>query len=157
MTALSGRLTQYLGAMAAIAAIQVWSPVAHATLGADVTSVESDRQQMKGQLRVTSAVGYAVHEIQTPTGTVVREYITAAGRVFAVSWRGPMMPDLRQTLGDSFQQYEDAARAPHALRRQLNIDHADLVVRSGGRMRAYSGYAYLPALMPQGFTADDIK
>jgi len=157
VTAPSGRLTRFFGTMAAVAAVQTWSPPAHATLGADISSVETDRQQMKGQLRVTSAAGYVVHEIQTPTGTVVREYVTAAGRVFAVSWRGPMMPDLRQTLGDSFQQYENAARAPHAMRRQLNIDHPDLVVRSSGRMRAYSGYAYLPALMPQGFTADDFK
>src|ERR1700758_611729 len=75
------------------------SAPALAGLGGDVGSVESDRLSMKGAVRVTPTVDYSVHEIQTPSGIVIREYVSTAGKVFAVSWRGPGLPDLSQLLG----------------------------------------------------------
>ncbi|MGH8137744.1 MAG: DUF2844 domain-containing protein [Steroidobacteraceae bacterium] len=130
---------------------------AQAALGGDVSSVQADRQHIKGQLRVTAAAGYSVHEIRTPTNTIVREYVSPAGRVFAVSWRGPLLPDLRQTLGAYFAQYQAAAGAPHAGHRHLSIRQPDLIVHSNGHMRAFSGYAYVPALLPPSFSLADVK
>jgi hypothetical protein len=128
-----------------------------ASLGADVNSIESDRVSMKGQLRVTSTGGYSVHEIQTPTNTLVREYIATNGKVFAVSWKGPLMPNLRETLGSFFAQYQAATMAPHAKRRQLSIEQPDLIVHSSGHMRAFSGQAFIPSLAPANFSLADIK
>jgi len=128
-----------------------------AALGDDVTTVENDRVKMKGQLRVTPAAGYTVHEIQTPAGTVVREYVSAAGKVFAVSWSGPVLPDFRQTLGRYFDQYNASASAPRVGRRHMNIDQPGLVVHSSGHMRAFFGHAYVPALLPPNFSVDEIK
>src|SRR5215475_9542856 len=76
------------------AAICVSAP-ALAALGGDATSVETDRVSMKGALRISPLVAYDIHEIQTPSGTVIREYVSAQGKVFAVTWRGPGLPDLR--------------------------------------------------------------
>jgi len=53
-----------------------------------------------------------VHEITTSYGTVVREYVSPGDKVFAVSWRGPVIPELRQMLGNYYAQYEQAASAP---------------------------------------------
>src|SRR6516162_1270963 len=75
------------------AAVCVSAP-ALAGLGGDAASVENDRVSMKGAMRITPTVDYSVHEIQTPAGIVIREYVSAAGKVFAVSWRGAGMPDL---------------------------------------------------------------
>jgi hypothetical protein len=131
---------------------------AHAALGADVASVEADRVHMKAEVRVSSApVGYTVHEIRTPMQTVVREYVSASGRVFAVSWSGPMLPDLQQTLGSYYQDYQAAARAPHSGHRHLQVSRAELVIHSAGHMRAFAGYAYLPAMLPANLSPDDIK
>jgi hypothetical protein len=131
---------------------------AAASLGGDVLSVQSDMQRLKGALRVTpSSGGYTVHEIRTPANTVVREFVNTAGKVFAVAWSGPFLPDLRQTLGTSFERYQAAASAPHVGHRHLNIAQPDLVVHSAGHMRAFSGFAYLPALVPPGFSFEETK
>jgi hypothetical protein len=128
-----------------------------ATLGEDAATVENDRVSMKAQLRTTSVAGYTVHEIETPTNTVVREYVSAAGKVFAVSWRGPLQPDFRQTLGRFFEEYNSGASAPRVGRRHLTIKRADLVVNSHGHMRAFYGSAYVPSLLPPNFSVADIK
>ena len=128
-----------------------------ATLGEDVATVENDRIQMKAQLRTTSIAGYTVHEIQTPTDTVIREYISASGKVFAVSWHGPLQPDFRQTFGKYFDAYHSGASSPRVGRRHLTVQRSDLVVNSNGRMRAFYGNAYVPSLLPPNFSVDDIK
>ena len=68
------------------------SAPALAALGGDATSVEGDRVSLKGALRVTPTTEYTVHEIQTPAGIVVREFVSPQGRVFAVTWRGRLPP-----------------------------------------------------------------
>lgn len=159
MTRLSTRHLRILGrALAGVLMTQLVCLQAHAALGADVTSVENDRAQLKAELRVTTAPGgYTVHEMQTPANTTVREYVSASGRVFAVAWRGPMLPDLKQMLGTYYEQYRTAGTAPHAGHRHLSVDQPDLVIRSNGRMRAFHGYAYVPSLLPTNFSADDIQ
>ena len=128
-----------------------------ATLGQDVTSVESDRVQMKAQLRTTAVAGYTVHEIETPTNTVLREYIAPSGKVFAISWNGPLLPDFRQALGQYFGQYQAATSSPRVGRRHLTVQGSDLVVESHGHMRAFHGLAYVPSLLPPNFTPDQIQ
>ncbi len=130
---------------------------AWATLGEDASSVESDRVRMKAELRTTAIAGYTVHEITAPSGTIVREYISGAGKVFAVSWQGPVLPDFRQTLGRYFADYNSEASSPRAGRRHLTIQKGDLVVRSSGHMRAFYGNAYVPSLLPPNFSVDEIQ
>ncbi len=142
---------------AGVLASQVLCFPAWATLGEDASTVENDRAHMKAQIRTTSVAGYTVHEIQSPTGTVVREYISGAGIVFAVSWRGPVLPDFRQTLGRYFADYSSEASSPRVGRRHLTIEKADLVVHSSGHMRAFYGNAYVPSLLPPNFSVDEIK
>jgi Protein of unknown function (DUF2844) len=146
---------------AGVLASQAVCTAAMAALGGDAATVETDRVQMKGQVRATTATtattAYTVNEIQTGTNTTVREYVSAAGQVFAVSWRGPLLPDLQQILGKYYTDYEATASAPHVGHRHLTIDRTDLVVHSNGRMRAFYGHAYVPALLPPNFTIADIK
>ncbi len=131
---------------------------AFAALGGDSTSVQADIARMKGALRITSAAGVTVHEITTSYGTVIREYITPGDKVFAVSWRGPVNPDLRQMLGDYYPQYEQAASVPHAGgHRHLAIEQPGLVVQVTGRLRAFQGRAWVPSLLPQNFSVTDIN
>jgi Protein of unknown function (DUF2844) len=130
-----------------------------AALGGDVSSVETDRAQMKASIKTTQAAAYSLQEITAPGGTVIKEYVSPAGRVFAVAWHGPFYPDMQQILGAYFQPYTAALQAQpkHYGRRPLNIQQPGLVVQSGGHMRAYWGRAYVPGMLPQGVTADEIK
>lgn len=129
---------------------------AQAALGGDAASVAADRQALGGTLTGEPAEAYTVKRIDTPAGLVVREYISAAGQVFAVTWRGPRLPDLRLLLGRYFDSYRQAARqarAAHGRRGMLAIRRPDLVVQSGGHMRSFFGRAYAPALVPSGVDA----
>ncbi len=140
-----------------VVAVSVAAP-ALVALGGDGTSVQADLARMKGALRITSSAGFTVHEITTSYGTVVREYLTPADKVFAVSWHGPVIPDLRQMLGGYYGQYEQAASAPHpGGHRHLAIERPGLVVQSSGRMRVFYGRAWAPDLLPQSFSVSDIN
>jgi hypothetical protein len=154
----SSKAKRVLGCLVAgVLTSQVLCLPAFATLGEDVATVENDRVQMKAQLRTTSVAGYAVHVIQDSAGTSVREYVSASGKVFAVAWDGPLLPNFQQTLGKYFADYNSGASSPHVGRRHLTIQRADLVVHSNGRMRAFYGNAYVPSLLPANFSVDDIK
>ena len=128
---------------------------AAASLGEDASSVQADQAQMQGRLQITSAGKFSVHEIQLPSTTVVKQYVSPAGMVFAVSWKGPSLPDLRQLLGRYFEQYAESARTqgagPRAGRQR------GLVVQSGGHMRAFVGRAYVPQMLPRGVLAEEIQ
>jgi hypothetical protein len=131
-----------------------------AALGGDADSVEADRAHMNATLTTTKTDAYTMHEISHPNGTLIREYVSPSGRVFGVAWHGSFIPDMRQLLGTYFQQYEAAAKAARAARRgrgPLNIQQPNLVFQNGGHMRAFSGRAYDPGLLPQGVSANDIR
>jgi hypothetical protein len=129
-----------------------------AHLGGDADSVNADRDAMHAQLRSTAMQLYSLHEIDTPAGTVVHEYTTQPGTVFAVTWQGPLPPDLAQLFGNYYKQYQNAAAAQSrpGMHRQLNIATPDFVVESTGRMRSFRGKAYVPSLVPAGVSVADL-
>jgi len=131
---------------------------AFATLGGDVSTLQADREQMKASApAIRKTTGYAVHEMTTTGGTTVREYANSAGTVFAVAWNGPHIPNLRQLLGPYFDTYTTGASAKHVGHTHLSIRQDSLVVRASGHMRAFSGTAYVPKLMPPGISEQEIK
>jgi hypothetical protein len=99
-----------------------------------------------------------VHDIQLPSGTTVHEYVSPSGAIFALTWKGPTLPDLDQIMGSvhyqTFMNSPDARRVP---RRMRSLARDDLVVHSAGRPRAFSGYAYVPALVPPGVNVDELR
>jgi len=132
-----------------------------AVLGGDVTSVHSDKVRMKGTLRSTHTEIYTVHEILSPNGTTVREYISPNGKIFAVVWHGPFIPNLRELFGQYFEQYSKAAQTRNSIRPHMRgpllIQEPGLVVQTGGHMRAYFGKAYIPGMVPQGVHIEEIQ
>jgi hypothetical protein len=130
---------------------------AFAALGGDAASVDTDTAKLKGQARAVAAGGYTVNQITLPSGTVINEYVSAEGKVFAVTWKGLSVPNLQQTLGVYFEEFKAAASAPHSGHSHISLQAPELVVRTGGHMRARNGKAYVPALLPPNFSVDDIK
>ena len=133
---------------------------AWASLGGDTASIQADQLHMQGTRTTKAAESYTVHEIQAATGTVVREYLSPEGKVFAVAWNGPWLPDLRQLLGGYFEQYRAAVQPQSGARRvrkPVMIDQPGLVVQVGGHIRAFSGRAYVPEMLPSGVRAEDIQ
>ncbi|HEX8837991.1 MAG TPA: DUF2844 domain-containing protein, partial [Candidatus Acidoferrum sp.] len=132
------------------------SAPALAALGGDATSVEPDRASMKAALRVTSFVDYDIHEIQTPAGAVIHEYVSAQGKVFAVTWRGSGYPDLGQLLGSYSAQLAQAATGPHYNHHHLRLETPEVVMQSDAYLRSHSGRAWVRALLPQSLSLKDI-
>jgi hypothetical protein len=136
----------------------VIAPVGYGALGGSAASVAQDSAALSATAGApVSFSAYVVHELRVPSGTVVREYLSAGGTVFAIAWSGPAMPDLRRRLGPHFEAYTEAARTQQAGPGPLEVRQAGLVVESGGRMRAFFGRAYLPAAIPAGVALDDIQ
>jgi hypothetical protein len=130
-----------------------------ASLGGDAASVRSDAYRLHGVVQSTLLQQYEIQEIRTDSGVRVREFLNRDGSVFAVSWLGPVMPDLQGLLGESFESFAKAVAALNhpGLKRALRITSSELVVESGGHLRAYTGRAYLPALIPTGTSTADLR
>jgi Protein of unknown function (DUF2844) len=152
------RATEALPALISLTLLWLASP-ASASLGGDVDSVSSDRITLKGQLVSTPMLQYQMHVITSISGTVVHEYLSHAGKVFAVTWQGPKPPDLRQLFGSYFEPFRSAAAAQSrpGSHRQLNIAQSDFVVQAMGHMRDFQGKAYVPSLIPAGVSVADLE
>lgn len=143
--------------LASTAAIALCLPcLASAALGETEASVAADGAQLQGSITASDQGNYRLHQIQLTSGTLVREYAGLDGTVFAVTWHGPYVPNLRQLLGRYFDAYVGAGKAPHADHHHLQVRQSDLVVESSGHMHAFNGRAYLPQAIPGGVSIGDL-
>lgn len=128
--------------------------LAWAELGGNAASVQNDQVQLKTSVLHTATTNpnFSVQQSETPNGVIIKEFVSTSGTVFAVTWQGPLMPNLKQLLGQYFDSYVTAATNNRSGYSHLGIQQADLVVQSNGHLRAFSGIAYIPSLMPAGVT-----
>lgn len=144
-----------------VAAVAVLAAVlipfrSQAALGEPEASVAGDAQQLGGAIKSTQRTAYRVHQIELPSGTLLREFAGSDGTVFAVAWKGPALPDLRQALGRYFDVYVRAQRMKRG-REPTEVQQEGLVVQSRGHMRAFSGRAYLAQSIPAGTSLNDLR
>jgi hypothetical protein len=125
-----------------------------AKLGGDMASVQSDQQAWGATAAQTPTAGATLVTQSLPNGLTVRQYLDPAGSVFAVAWDGPVLPDFERLLGGYYPAYDAALRKQH---RGVTLQSAEIILESGGMMRAFSGRAYLPAKLPPALTAQDIR
>jgi hypothetical protein len=73
--------------------------------------------------------------------------------VFAVTWSGPVRPDMRELLGSYFPNFVSNAggRGPHIER------SSELVLQSMGHPGDVSGKAYIPRLVPANVNAGELQ
>jgi hypothetical protein len=146
--------------MAAALTVAVSATRAWGSLGGDAASIQADQTHMQGRRTMKAAESCTVHEIQGASGTVVREFVSPEGKVFAIAWHGPWMPDMRQLLGSYFDQYAQANQAQKGARMRrgpILINQPGLVVQIGGHPRAFAGKAYVPEMLPSGVGAENIQ
>lgn len=135
--------------------------LAYAALGGAPSDFGGTPVRAARSLAATSSMATAVYTVSQSTldsGTIVREYTDAAGKVFAVSWNGPTLPDLRTLLGDKFTALTDAAgKRTQAGHSQLALNQSDVVIVSNGHMRSFAGHAFIPSALPAGFDTTTIE
>ena len=121
---------------------------ARATLGGDAASVAVNQRHFSSTRRVRRLPAGECHDLNLPSGPVVHEYLSPSGVVYAVSWHGHGMPDLRELLGTYF------SRMPGSRRRgghhRMTLTGGDLVVESTSHGHLFTGRAWVPSLVPAG-------
>jgi Protein of unknown function (DUF2844) len=139
--------------------ILAYASAAHAALGESADSIASDRKSLSAARGATiNRDGYTIQTIESDAAKV-REYISPSGVVFGIAWNGMSHPDLTRLLGSYAGEYHDALRqTPHKPgRRHLQVKTNSIVVEKWGHMRNLQGRAYVPSLIPQGVSVDEIK
>lgn len=135
---------------------------ARAVLGGDVSTIDDDQARLRGTRRAAAVANLAMrtHEITLADGSSIREFVTPAGRVFAVAWSTRFKPDLVSLLGAHADTYATAAsealRQP-GIRHHVELRRGDLVVQSTAHLNAHVGTAWLQSLVPQGVGVDALR
>jgi hypothetical protein len=131
---------------------------AQAGLGERVESVPRDHAALRGAaLKVTPMANYDLHEITTANGDRVREYVSGDGTVFATTWSGHSMPDLKVVLATHYAEYVAGAQAHRAGHHVFSMDTDGLALRVVKLPRGLAGSARVPALVPAGMSVQDIR
>jgi hypothetical protein len=103
---------------------------------------------------VSTGLGaYTVVQHQLDSGTLIQEFVDGSGTVFAVSWSGPFLPDLKELLGAHFDAMAAQGATQGAQHSRLAVQSSDAVIVSTGHMGAFEGRAWLPSRLPPGFDA----
>lgn len=147
--------------LAGLSAGLLAAPAAQAVLGEAAQTVHADQMRLQGTRRLSSTLQYQVHEIQQADGSVLRQFASPSGQVFALSWRSRLKPQLQPLLGSYFGAYRGAVQAAGAARpgfsRQVSVAQEGLVLRETEHLGLFIGLAYVPALVPAGVDANALR
>lgn len=134
-------------------------PQARAVLGERLAPATGASMKQAVRTNPLTNIPYSVHETRQENGVLIKEYADASGKVFAVTWVGPVLPDLEALLGRHFSTLHAHIKATRPTGRSaspLVLAHDTLVLRSTGRMRRFHGHAFAPLLIPQGLAFHDV-
>ncbi|WP_342616539.1 DUF2844 domain-containing protein [Rhodoferax sp. GW822-FHT02A01] len=137
----------------ATTALLLMSGSSWAALGGNLASVQSDQQAFAATNAQTSLAGGTLYTQTLPNSLIIRQYVDAAGNVYAVAWEGPVLPDFQRLLGASYPSYQQAVLQQQ---RGVRLQTPSLVIESGGMMRSFMGRAFLPAQLPAALSAQSI-
>lgn len=134
-------------ALAVLAALSM-SACAQAQLGQSSGSAATSVDAATAPAMLRQGAAWTESSTTNAQGVTIEQFVNGGGTVFAVSWSGPVKPDLKQLLGTYF------AQMPSGLGNvvQSGGNASDLVVYSSGFMPHFQGYAYLKSLTPAGFS-----
>ncbi|MFM0565934.1 DUF2844 domain-containing protein [Paraburkholderia sediminicola] len=105
----------------------------------------------------TSAAAYTVRASQTTYGITVREYVLPTNVVFAVTWDGPVRPDMNALLGSYFPNFVSSGNGHPRGTGALIERNGDFQIESAGRAGHFFGKALLPRLMPANVHIEDLQ
>ncbi|MFM0499319.1 DUF2844 domain-containing protein [Paraburkholderia caffeinilytica] len=158
------RLVKIVLAVSALVPLASYAALGSAPgAGVASTSTPASASASKSLLRSTasgsssaSAV-YTVRESRNADGVTIREYVLPTNVVFAVTWQGPVRPDMTALLGSYFQTAVSAAENRARGTGPLIERNGDIQIESVGRPGSFFGKAVLPRLVPANVRADDLQ
>jgi hypothetical protein len=105
----------------------------------------------------SASVAYTVHPSRDPNGVTVREYVLPSNVVFAVTWDGPVRPDMSALLGSYFPSAVAASAVRARGTGPLIERNGDFQIESAGAPGHASGKAFLPRLVPANVRVEDLQ
>ncbi|MDR7005889.1 hypothetical protein J2W46_002793 [Paraburkholderia strydomiana] len=106
---------------------------------------------------LVSAAPYSVRQSNDANGATIREYVLSANVVFAVTWDGPVRPNMRALLGSYFANYVASGQSGVRGSGPLIEGNDDFRIESAGRLGRFFGMAWVPRLMPAGVRPGDLE
>jgi len=131
------------------------SPLTQPNQGA----VQTPKSAKAAILTAAATATFTDSTITLDSGTVTHEFVDAQNVVFAISWQGPVLPDFSALFGNYFSAYRvevERNRAAHRRGAPIALKSDALVMSSQGRMGHFSGYAFVPSLVPAGVNIHDV-
>ncbi|NPT60603.1 DUF2844 domain-containing protein [Paraburkholderia elongata] len=110
-----------------------------------------------GAANTTATAPYSVRESRDADGVTIREYVLPSHVVFAVTWEGPIRPDMKALLGSYFPNYVTAGESRVRGPGPMIEGNDDFRVESAGRVGHFYGVAYLPRLQPASVRPGNLK
>jgi hypothetical protein len=148
-------------AASAIAAVLLLPTLSHATLGGKPTHAASNAvvpPLLRSAAQPAAAnPPWSLHSTRSDDGVTVREYAALDGIVFAVTWSGPVRPDMAALLGSYFPNVASAARHGRRGTGPLVERNGDLQIESIGHQGQFTGKAWLPRLVPARVDMGDLE
>ena len=139
----------------ALAFAMVLPAASYAALGAAPSASSSAVKSLLAAQPTTAP--YSVHESITSDGVTVHEYTLSSNVVFAVTWQGPVRPDMSALLGSYFPNFVAAGESRLHGTGPMIERNGELVIQSMGRPGRFFGKAYVPRLVPANVSADDLQ
>ncbi|CAE6883605.1 DUF2844 domain-containing protein [Paraburkholderia domus] len=110
-----------------------------------------------GVAHKSATAPYTVRESRDADGVTIREYVLPSSVVFAVTWEGPIRPDMTALLGSYFPNFVAAGESRARGTGPLIEGNDDFRIESAGRLGHFFGMAYLPRLMPANVRPGKLK
>lgn len=125
-----------------------------AELGGNLASINQEQKTFGSTLSSSPQTGYTIYSQTINPGLVLKEYLATNGNVFAITWKGPNLPNFQVVLGAYYSNYLTALQNNP---RAIFVQNDNIVIESGGVMGGYLGRAYLPKQFPVGMTPANLQ
>jgi hypothetical protein len=162
--ALSLPLSSYaaLGGAPAAAAAAAFAPTALRAIAPQTASATASTPGVSGPISKTAsgtvnAAPYVMHQSVDANGVTIREYVVPGNVVFAVTWDGPIRPNMRTLLGSYFANYVAAGQTGVRGSGPLLEGNDDFRIESAGRLGRFFGMAWVPRLTPAGVRPGNLE
>ena len=160
MQFLSRRFRKILTIAAGCVCLVALAPAARAELGGNEDTVRADQQRLRGSVLVNRGQAYAMHEIRTQSSAVVHEFVAPSGKVFAVTYQGPVVGESNALLGRysaAVSQVLAASRGGRHVGGPVIVRVGDVVYEASGHMRSFTVRAIVTSAVPQGVAREEIQ
>ncbi|CAN1493740.1 Protein of unknown function DUF2844 [Burkholderiaceae bacterium] len=125
-----------------------------AELGGNLASINQEQKTFGSTLSSSPQTGFTIYTQAISPGLVLKEYLTTNANVFAITWKGPSLPNFQVVLGAYYSNYLTALQNNP---RAIFFQDDNIVIESGGVMGGYVGRAYLPKQFPAGMTPANLQ